>query len=171
MTERGFTIIETVVLAAVLIATGALILPIALSEAVRADRATALEQCRRIAVALELFVREAGEPPVDVITKKKLHWMKGPGGSPVNNSFNDGGPTCALGQVLREKHPQIKDWSEPFLRDIAPDPWGNAYLVNTHGYFESAENVWILSAGPNGIVETPPESTETWGDDLGRLIE
>ena len=159
------------VISLVLLAATALIVPIAVSEMVRSDRATAQEQCRRIAVALELFVKESGGEPTDPISKKKVHWMKGPGVNPTNNSFNDGGPTCALGQVLQVKHPAVKNWSEPFLPEITPDPWGSAYLVNTHGFFESAERVWILCAGPNGIVETPPESDETWGDDIGRLIE
>ena len=35
-----------------------------------------------------------------------------------------------------------------------PDPWGNAYLVNIAA-FQSAGTVWVLSAGPDGIVQTP----------------
>jgi len=35
-----------------------------------------------------------------------------------------------------------------------PDPWGNAYLVNVAA-LSSAGAVWVLSAGPDGIVQTP----------------
>jgi hypothetical protein len=35
-----------------------------------------------------------------------------------------------------------------------PDPWGNAYLVNIAA-LRSGGTVWILSAGPDGIVQTP----------------
>jgi type II secretory pathway pseudopilin PulG len=35
-----------------------------------------------------------------------------------------------------------------------PDPWGNAYLVNVAA-LPSAGTVWVLSAGPDGIVQTP----------------
>jgi type II secretory pathway pseudopilin PulG len=37
---------------------------------------------------------------------------------------------------------------------IAPDPWGNAYLVNI-AQLKSGGVVWVLSAGPDGIVQTP----------------
>ena len=35
-----------------------------------------------------------------------------------------------------------------------PDPWGNAYLVNIAA-LKSDGTVWVLSAGPDGIVQTP----------------
>jgi hypothetical protein len=64
--------------------------------------------------------------------------------------------------------------------DDAPwsaDPWGNSYLVNV-AILSSARPraLWILSAGPNGIVETPfsaDESSAPVGDDVAvrvRLI-
>jgi type II secretory pathway pseudopilin PulG len=34
------------------------------------------------------------------------------------------------------------------------DPWGNAYLVNIAAR-QSAGTAWVLSAGPDGIVQTP----------------
>jgi hypothetical protein len=47
------------------------------------------------------------------------------------------------------------------------DPWGNSYLVGV----EPEGSRWILSAGPNGIVETPagPEATPA-GDDIGARL-
>jgi hypothetical protein len=47
--------------------------------------------------------------------------------------------------------------SVPLARlDVAtpPDPWGNAYLVNVAAR-TSDGTVWVLSAGPDGIVQTP----------------
>jgi type II secretory pathway pseudopilin PulG len=35
----------------------------------------------------------------------------------------------------------------------APDPWGNAYVVNTGA--QPGDRVWVLSAGPNGRIDTP----------------
>jgi len=35
-----------------------------------------------------------------------------------------------------------------------PDPWGNAYLVNVAAR-TSGGTVWVLSAGPDGVVQTP----------------
>lgn len=38
------------------------------------------------------------------------------------------------------------------------DAWGQCLLVG---------NGWVLSAGANGVIETPPEETTTQGDDIG----
>jgi hypothetical protein len=37
------------------------------------------------------------------------------------------------------------------LEDVGPDPWGNAYLVNV----ADRRRIWIISAGPDGILQTP----------------
>lgn len=44
---------------------------------------------------------------------------------------------------------------------LVPDPWGNSYLLGPG---------WVLSAGPNGILETPlpPVGGSVGGDDVGR---
>jgi type II secretory pathway pseudopilin PulG len=47
------------------------------------------------------------------------------------------------------------------------DPWRNAYLVNAG----ARDSVWVVSAGPNGIVETPFEAAGGLrGDDVGARI-
>ncbi|MEX1127784.1 MAG: hypothetical protein WEB50_04380 [Vicinamibacterales bacterium] len=59
------------------------------------------------------------------------------------------------------------------LTAVAPpvdeDPWANAYVVNTG--VGAGQAIWILSAGPNGIIETPFEqpsqSAVLAGDDRG----
>ena len=69
--------------------------------------------------------------------------------------------------------------SEP----IRSDPWGNRYLVNigalqTRQASEAATEpraLWVLSAGPNGLIETvyavPALSAVVGGDDIGARIE
>ena len=49
------------------------------------------------------------------------------------------------------------------IGDIAPDPWGNAYLVN----LADRRNGWVISAGPDGILQTPFPSppAQPAGDD------
>jgi hypothetical protein len=58
-------------------------------------------------------------------------------------------------------------------QQLAPDPWGNGYAVNLAAGFSSEPAVlWVLSAGPNGIIETPflSETTTTAGDDIGVIV-
>ncbi len=168
----GFTIIEMVVLAVILIASAAIVYPVVSSEIRRSDRAQAEEHCRQIAVALDRYIQDKSEQkfPVQSMSQKPLDWLRGPGNIPRNNSFDHGGPNGRIGQVLREKNPDMTGWKGPYLDAVDPDPWGNAYLVNCHGFHDSRERIWILSAGANGIVETPPQCSETRGDDIGRTL-
>lgn len=70
-------------------------------------------------------------------------------------------------------------WNGPYIaREIAGDPWGNRYMVNV-AYLRgmpkgmsdcSSCAVFVLSAGPNGVVETPftqqIDHAMAFGDDL-----
>jgi len=70
-------------------------------------------------------------------------------------------------------------WNGPYLStEVTGDPWGHAFLVNTgflrglpprQGRCRSCA-VFVLSAGPNGIIETPFEqlitSARAFGDDI-----
>lgn len=56
---------------------------------------------------------------------------------------------------------------------IAQDPWGNCYVVNLAAILSTEPAVlWVLSAGPNGIIETPflGRSETPGGDDVGMRI-
>lgn len=73
--------------------------------------------------------------------------LAGPGDRPVVNDDRWNSATSVpLARVL------------PVLSSDDPsaqaDPWGNAYLVNV-ALLPSAGTVWVLSAGPDGIVQTP----------------
>lgn len=56
-------------------------------------------------------------------------------------------------------------WRGPYLEAADPDPWGFAYLVNAENLRPNhAEAAYVLSAGPNGVVETPFEIDRETGD-------
>jgi GT2 family glycosyltransferase len=63
---------------------------------------------------------------------------------------------------------------------LAPDPWGNHYLIypspaDAGAPHRGAIARWVLSAGPNGIVETPfrqpPDRAALGGDDIGARVD
>lgn len=51
--------------------------------------------------------------------------------------------------------------SEPFGAGMQADAWGQCFLLTER---------WLLSAGPNGIVETPFDAALTVGDDIGTRL-
>lgn len=63
-------------------------------------------------------------------------------------------------------------WRGPYVETPAADPWGNAYLVNAENLRPAqAEAAYVLSAGQNGLVETPFEmsrggAVNPGGDDV-----
>jgi len=75
-------------------------------------------------------------------------------------------------QEAGKEVPPAGGWAGPYLPYVTDDPWGYAYLVSVSGFDEDGtrpdNHVWCLSAGPNGIVETPAwAGTELHGDDIG----
>jgi len=57
-------------------------------------------------------------------------------------------------------------WKGPYIARVAADPWGNKYVVNADA-FSTTNPVWILSAGPDGAMDTGVASTVVQNDDIG----
>ena len=57
-------------------------------------------------------------------------------------------------------------WKGSYITNISTDPWGKNYIVLVRAFYDSTTGVptgqrlqgWIISAGPNGILETDPTS-------------
>jgi prepilin-type N-terminal cleavage/methylation domain-containing protein len=72
-------------------------------------------------------------------------------------------------------------WRGPYVSRLGPDPWGNAYIVSigameadgspiTKPTTNEKSKGWIISAGPNGILETAPDASSLGGDDIGFIF-
>ena len=62
-------------------------------------------------------------------------------------------------------------WKGPYMTEDSADPWGNAYVVNSADFEGSPDGVWVISAGPNGIIETGAGEKTIANDDIGVLIK
>lgn len=81
--------------------------------------------------------------------------------------------------LLRNEHdyPSTGEnrWNGPYLSNLPTDPWGRPYVINSL-YFTLASEppipIWVVSAGPNGILETNVDANvqTTGGDDVGIRI-
>jgi type II secretory pathway pseudopilin PulG len=77
-----------------------------------------------------------------------------------------------------------RGWNGPYIsKPLAADPWGHAYLINT-GFLRGLPPragwcrncaVYAISAGPNGVIETPFQQpiagANLLGDDLAVRIQ
>lgn len=64
-------------------------------------------------------------------------------------------------------------WRGAYLQErIQPDPWGYRYAVNVRATNTRHSHTVVLSAGPDGIVESPFESDglPTTGDDIVAVV-
>lgn len=67
-----------------------------------------------------------------------------------------------------------KGWKGAYLTaPVDPDPWGNRYAVNVKFLGVATEDVVVLSAGPNEIIDTlfAVNGLVTGGDDIVVLVE
>ena len=63
----------------------------------------------------------------------------------------------------------IRGWHGPYLESgVATDPWGHRYAVNVKFLKGGPFDTFVVSAGPNGILETPfqADGTVARGDDI-----
>ena len=75
---------------------------------------------------------------------------------PVDNSLVYKQMSGYFGAVNDRDYPAGK-WKGPYLAKETADPWGNTYLIGVKN-LENNMPVWIISAGPDGIVQTPIDS-------------
>lgn len=90
-----------------------------------------------------------------------------------NHLVNDNpfGQAATLGYVSKNLN-----WKGPYSESFDKrDPWGNSYLVYARALYEGTTGPdktygWIISAGPNGQLETNTTAAKLGGDDIGYAL-
>jgi len=66
------------------------------------------------------------------------------------------------------------NWKGPYVESFKKrDPWGNNYLVYVkamHAPETTKEYGWIISAGPDGVLQTGPTDSVIKGNDIGLML-
>jgi general secretion pathway protein G len=169
--RRGFTVVEMIVVIAILVSVAGIMIPVVSSQLEDARRGRALGDMRRIAAGINRYVKDTGAFPVgDAAARTPFHWLFGAGELPQGNVLDDG-PSTAIERFLTRNDFGGGKWRGPYVPDVAADPWGHAYLVNVQGYYAPRENVLIVCAGPDGEVDTSTDATIAAADDIMILID
>jgi prepilin-type N-terminal cleavage/methylation domain-containing protein len=197
--QTGFTLIELTVVLAVIV-TLALILTPSVANLIADSRNTrARTDTQTIGTAVVQFYRDTGFFPQWAtsqaggpgLTQMRLQLLVSSGSVPLEEQTTlwTTGQAGALADQLLANSPGYAmrsatsqfGWNGPYLSsELRSDPWGNRYVVNiglidtspgvltTAGGMKSA--VFVLSAGPNGTIETPYSQPVTaaaaGGDDI-----
>ena len=204
--QKGFTLLEIIVVLAVIGALAAMLAPVVFRYIDDAKKAQAQADTNTIASAVQQMYKDTGRFPFYKVGTSKLTLTAGTDALVLtsNDACNFaataacdttkpddatslwatplGGKTDSLAKQLILNTPAYattgnRAWKGPYLDRIpALDPWARSYLVNIGNADPNAEGsaqkwVVVLSAGPNGILETDPTLLGTanpspGGDDI-----
>lgn len=201
--NRGFTLVEvTVLLAVVGVLVGLLASPID-DRLQRSRLARTRDDVEQIGRAVVSFYRDNGSfpRPQGVIEARPGTALLGgpisdappPGATPPAAAWTSSPLDLLSALPTRNRRGYESNdpdgrvgWAGGYLSsDIREDPWGHAYLINVfyldpEGDLEDLDGtplgaVYVLSAGPNGLVETPlyqPRArASVYGDDIGCRLQ
>jgi prepilin-type N-terminal cleavage/methylation domain-containing protein len=182
--EKGFTLIEVVVVVAVIAILAAVLTPYITKYIDDSRVAKARNEVQVIAAAVTNAYKDLGRwpnrntavtdydglytgtaTPTAAFINSAAGWaVAGALWYPLDNQLVTNGPG----------YPATGDtkWSGPYTTTLPADPWGRPYVINAADFTAATTPptpVWVLSAGPNGVIDTPiATGTTTPGvDDIG----
>ncbi|MFQ5827574.1 MAG: type II secretion system protein GspG [Candidatus Methylomirabilia bacterium] len=177
--ELGISLLEMIVVLAVIGLLLGAITPMVISYVEDAKREKAEGDVKVIGASIIRLTRDVGHFPIYTDGTRTtgtpdFDILQGPGNDPIdnppgNNKWFTPGKADDLEDHLIKNAPGTTPyssngrfrWRGPYLEKITEDPWGNRYLVNignANPADSPAKVVWTCSAGPDGTIDTDPDS-------------
>ncbi|MBI4844474.1 MAG: type II secretion system protein GspG [Nitrospirae bacterium] len=173
--NEGFTLIEIIVVAGIIAILAGILVPMIMREINESRITRATADLRSIATAMIVFNKDTGRWPVmDATCNQTVTLLTGNGAAPANIDVNGWDNTTTS---MLDNHFSTNDdscyapWNGPYMPIVSADPWGRQYVINAANLNIAGGPVWVVSAGPDGIVDTNPVNTITGGDDIGMRIK
>ena len=183
--ERGFTMLEIIVVLAVVAVMAGVLSPMILNYVDDARKAKAESDVRTLSSLILQLTKDVQHFPIYFDGTKTtgdpdIELLQGPGNDPAENDasghgwlpatskkddlenhllINKPGGTTSTTSPPKYATSGRSSWRGPYTDQLTPDPWGNRYLVNIKNGDPGAaagKVIWVLSAGPNGKIETDP---------------
>jgi general secretion pathway protein G len=176
--QAGFTLIEVIVIAAILAILAGVLVPMVFSQIDQAKEARAEADCKSISSAIMVFRKDLGAWPnlsgAGCLEATTL--LRGNGNIPQDLAAKSYDTTITVGfdSVLsadEEGCYNVTMYKGPYIAIVGADPWGNAYVIAANNFKDTSSPAFAISAGPNGIIETFAASAAPLGDDIGIRIK
>ncbi len=166
--EQGFTLIEMVVVVAIIASLAAILVPVISEELASSEESKALGDIQRISAAVTQYIADTRYFPTGVLGAQTNDLLYSDGTA----ATSEGGTTKAtlFSFICDGTVNGGTKFKGPYLENVAADPWGSRYVVNVGGY-SSTDNVWILSAGPDRTFDTAFSAFKLVDDDIGILLD
>jgi general secretion pathway protein G len=173
-TQRGFTLIEVIVVAGIIAILAGILVPLIFKEIDEARATRAYADVRSLSTAVMIMKKDTGKwPNLDGSCNAAATFLYGAGALPgaLAAQGYDQSTSLNIDDYLTTDASGCygSKWKGPYLAYTSADPWGNAYFINAINLV-SGGTVWILSAGPDGTVDTAASAAALQGDDVGIMI-
>ena len=164
---RRAGVLEALVALCIVVSLAGVTAPIVATEVIEGREDQAVVDMVDILDGLRGYSHDTLFLPTGDRGRTDVTWLWGPGHLPVGHQFDLGGEGRPLDDVLLNDSMGGPGWNGPYLPNgLSPDPWGNAYLLNVGALVDPRETAMILSAGPDGLVQTAPGDRKVQGDDI-----
>lgn len=165
--QAGFTLLEVTLTVLILSSLAAVAIPLfGKVDSTKIDRAKL--DCGQIADALMTYMKDTRLRPTGRDGTPGIRALMADRGSPPRLPIAV--RSTSLDSIVRTNTWASSRWRGPYMDSIPPDPWGQRYVVWTVNYHTS-RLVWVLSAGPDGTLQTSPDHASPQGDDIGVSIQ
>jgi len=186
--KRGYTLVEVAAVVAVSATLAAVVVPVAMDKVKASKIATAKDDVKGFAGAISGFYSDIGVWPGSTDTPNYYQILRtgddileNLGGDADSEDPSDStstwtGKVGSLHNYLVVL--SVVDYANfkgPYCESLKDkrDPWGHNYLVWVKGMYDSSAEAgygWIISAGPDGVLQTKTTDDATAGDDIGIML-
>ena len=189
-TPKGFTLIEIIVILAVISILVAILTPTVLKYIDEARNDRAQSDVANISAMINDLIKDTGQYPgakLDTIATANTFlcstgnvgltgqtWGTTANCEDLANHLvvNNPGNTASTSDDYPSTSTAKFRWKGPYITNLDADPWGNAYQINASTLVGGNTSVtWVISDGPDATLQTSTSATTLSGDDIGVRIK